>query len=259
MNIGDSNQSILCHIKKMEPHSLWGKLLFFIFKKFKKKYYFSDNDYIETWKAMEKLVEIGLVKSIGVSNFNSEQLTRLLSIAKIKPVCNQVECNPNINQKKLIKFCKELNIVVVAYCPLRMPINDNPDLPKAAMSDDNIKAIAEKYNKSTAQVILRYLVRRAYYMIWNWFITGFFLQIENGAVPIPKSVTKQRIADNFNVFDFKLTADERSVMDSFETGKRFVPFSMNLANKYYPFNIEYWFFVEKMLFCYENCWENIFL
>lgn len=108
---------------------------------------------------MEKLVEIGLVKSIGVSNFNSEQITRLLSIAKIKPVCNQVECNPNINQKKLIKFCKDLNIVVVAFSPLRMPVADKPDSPKAAMSDENIKAIAEKYNKSTAQVILRYLVR----------------------------------------------------------------------------------------------------
>lgn len=180
----------------------------------------SEDDYIETWKAMEKLVEIGLVKSIGVSNFNSEQITRLLSIAKIKPVCNQVECNPNINQKKLIKFCKDLDIVVVAYCPLRMPANDNPNSPKAALSDDNIKAIAKKYNKSTAQIILRYL-------------------IENGAVPIPKSVTKQRIADNKNVFDFKLTADEKSVLDNFETGKRSVPFLLNLANKNYPFNIEY--------------------
>lgn len=114
---------------------------------------------------MEKLVEKGLVKSIGVSNFNSEQLTRLLSIAKIKPVCNQVECNPNINQKKLIKFCKELNIVVVAFSPLRMPVDDNPNSPKAAMSDDNIKAIAEKYNKSTAQVILRYLVSKFFIIL----------------------------------------------------------------------------------------------
>lgn len=111
---------------------------------------------------MEKLVEIGLVKSIGVSNFNSEQITRLLSIAKIKPVCNQVECNLNINQKKLIQFCKDLNIVVVAYCPLRVSpaaASNNPDAPKSAISDENIKAIAEKYNKSTAQVILKYLVR----------------------------------------------------------------------------------------------------
>lgn len=188
---------------------------------------------------MEKLVESGLVKSIGVSNFNSEQITRLLSIAKIKPVCNQVECNPNINQKKLIKFCKDLNIVVVAYCPLRMlPASDNS--AKAAISDDNIKAIAEKYNKSTAQIILRYLVSDIYYhLLYRLINFNLLFQYENGAVPIPKSVTKHRIADNIKIFDFQLTAEDRSVMDSFETGKRCVPFSLNLTNKYYPFNIEY--------------------
>lgn len=98
---------------------------------------------------MEKLFDLGLVKSIGLSNFNSEQVDRVVNESRIKPVCNQIECSPIINQKKLTAFCKERNVVVIAYCPLgQNQLNENPD----------IKRIAAKYHKTPAQICLRYLV-----------------------------------------------------------------------------------------------------
>lgn len=117
---------------------------------------YSNVDYIETWKAMEKLVSTGKVKSIGVSNFNSEQIARLLSVATILPVVNQVECSPQINQKKLTKFCRDRNIVITGFCPLGHPnpAARTPDF----MYDARVRAIAEKYGKSVAQIGLRYLV-----------------------------------------------------------------------------------------------------
>uniref|UniRef100_A0A0K8TRW6 Putative aldo/keto reductase family n=1 Tax=Tabanus bromius TaxID=304241 RepID=A0A0K8TRW6_TABBR len=178
----------------------------------------SDVDYVDTWKAMEKLVELGLTKSIGVSNFNSEQLDRLLSAATIKPVHNQVECHPALNQKKLIKFCKDRDIVVTAYCPLGRP-NPAKKTPNYIF-DDKVKAIGNKYNKTAAQVVLRYLV-------------------EIGAVPIPKSVTKDRIKQNIDIFDFELTPEEHKVLDSYNTGSRLIPMDHARKSKYYPFNIEF--------------------
>lgn len=110
-------------------------------------------DIVDTWRAMEKLVDLGLTRSIGLSNFNSEQVDRILSMARIKPVTNQVECSPLLNQKKLITFLKERNITLTAYCPLAKG--------KAPFYDDaRVAAIAEKYNKTSAQIALRYLVSK---------------------------------------------------------------------------------------------------
>lgn len=117
----------------------------------------SNTDYIETWKAMERLIETGRVKSIGVSNFNSEQIARLLAVAKIPPVVNQIECSPSINQKKLTKFCRERNIIVTGFCPLGHP-NPSAHTPEF-MYDSRVKAIADKYKKTPAQIGLKYLVR----------------------------------------------------------------------------------------------------
>lgn len=106
-------------------------------------------DYLETWRAMEKLVDLGLVKSIGLSNFNSEQVDRVVNESRIKPVSNQVECSPLINQKKLTAFCKEREVIIVAYCPLaRQQFNTRKE----------VQDIAIKYNKTPAQICLRYLV-----------------------------------------------------------------------------------------------------
>lgn len=120
----------------------------------------SEVDYVDTYKAMEKLVESGLVRSIGVSNFNSEQIDRLLANCTVKPVTNQIEVGPSITQKKLTKFCNDRDIVITGYSPLGRPYNAglNPELPMLAFLDPRVISIGEKYGKTGAQVVLRYLV-----------------------------------------------------------------------------------------------------
>lgn len=186
------------------------------------KLVFSDVDYLDTWRAMEKLVDQGLTKSIGVSNFNSEQITRILENCRIKPVTNQVECSATLNQKKLTAFCKERDIVITAYSPLTRPHSfaADPSLPKPPISDDRVKEIGIKYGKSPAQVVLRYL-------------------IQLGVIPIPKSSNENRIKENINIFDFELNAEEVALMDSLHTGQRSVPFALCTQHKYFMFNIEY--------------------
>lgn len=177
-----------------------------------------DLDILDTYKAMEKLVEKGLVRSIGLSNFNSEQITHILNGCTIKPVMNQVEFSPALNQKKLIEFCKERDIVVTAFSPLGRP---NPQLKTSSfIFDEKVIAIGKKYNKTSAQVVLRYL-------------------IQYGSVAVPKSQTKERIQQNIDVFDFELTPDEMQILDGFNTGHRIALLPALKHSKYYPFNIEF--------------------
>lgn len=167
---------------------------------------------------MERLVELGWVKSIGVSNFNSEQIARLLRVARIVPVVNQVECSPTINQKKLTKFCADRNIVITGFCPLGHP--SPASRTPAFMYDSRVRAIADKYNKTPAQIGLRYLH-------------------ELGVIPIPKSVRKQRMIENISIFDFTLTEDDRKIMDSFNTGERLVAMYDARKSPYWPYGIKF--------------------
>lgn len=105
---------------------------------------------------MEKLVQLGLVRSIGVSNFNSQQLQRVLDNCSIKPVTNQVECSPALNQRKLTKYCKERDIILTGYTPLGRP-KPAEKTPSFYFSEKT-QTLAEKYKKTPAQIILRYLV-----------------------------------------------------------------------------------------------------
>ncbi|XP_049768031.1 aldo-keto reductase family 1 member B1-like [Schistocerca cancellata] len=118
----------------------------------------TDIDYLDTWKQMEECVNLGLAKSIGVSNFNSKQLSRLIEAATIKPVINQIECHPYLNQKKLIHFCKEMDITVTAYCPLANPSMIMPGGEVPTLNNPKLKLLAAKYKKTVAQVVLRYVV-----------------------------------------------------------------------------------------------------
>ncbi len=166
---------------------------------------FSDVDFLDTWKAMENLVDAGLTKSIGLSNFNARQVDQVCAAARIQPVTNQVECHPYLAQLKLSAHCKTKNIVITAYSPL-----GSPDRPWAQpgdpqlLEDPKLAAIAKKYGKSPAQILIRY-------------------QIQRGNVVIPKSVTKERIISNGQVFDFQLSDDDVKEINSFDCNGRFCP------------------------------------
>ncbi|XP_030373294.1 aldo-keto reductase family 1 member B1 isoform X3 [Scaptodrosophila lebanonensis] len=183
---------------------------------------FSPVDYVETWREMEKLVEAGLVKSIGISNFNKKQVERILEVAKIPPATNQIECHPYLTQKKLADFCKSKDIAITAYSPLGSPNRpwakkDDPVI----LEEAKIKEIADKKKKTPGQILIRY-------------------QIQRNNIVIPKSVTKERIESNFKVFDFELTPDEVKAIESFERNGRLVPLLNVYGHPHHPFeNDEY--------------------
>jgi diketogulonate reductase-like aldo/keto reductase len=164
------------------------------------KLIYDDVDYLDTYKAMEPLVREGLTRDIGVSNFNSRQVQRVLENCSVKPAVNQIEIHPYLPNEKLVKFCQEKEVRVMAYAPLASP--DRPWAPSGEpilVEDPRLKAIAAKYNKSPAQVIFRWLLQR-------------------DIIIIPKSGTPSRIVENFNVFDFKLSAEDISAMAVFDKG-----------------------------------------
>lgn len=151
-------------------------------------------DFLGTWKALEELYQEGKIKAIGVCNFTVEKLEELKANSTVLPVINQIELHPVFQQKELQVYNRENNIITQPWSPLG---NGNANL----LSNPDLKAIAEKYNKTVAQVILR----------WH---------LQEGFVVIPKSVTPSRIEENFNVFDFELTEDEMNVVRSLDTGIR---------------------------------------
>ncbi|KAJ3665102.1 hypothetical protein Zmor_000615 [Zophobas morio] len=181
------------------------------------KIQFSDVDYVSTWKAMEEVAKKGLTKSIGLSNFNKRQIEKILAIATIEPATNQVECHPYLNQSRLIEFCRSKGITVTGYSPLGSPDRPwaKPDDPQL-MDDPKLKDLADKYKKSPAQILLRY-------------------QVQRGVITIPKSVTKSRIQQNFNIFDFKLSADDMAYLDTFDCNGRFCPMTGGLGHPHHPF------------------------
>ncbi|ORZ22539.1 NADP-dependent oxidoreductase domain-containing protein [Absidia repens] len=132
---------------------------------------------IDTWRAMEKLVENGSVRSIGVSNFTIPMLESLLSQCSIKPSVNEIEVNPSFPQNELVEYCQEHGIVVCAYSPLGNPGFQGKEL--AVVDEPRIIEIAKKYHLSPQQLFLSYGLSR-------------------GCVVIPKSVTASRIKDNFH-------------------------------------------------------------
>uniref|UniRef100_A0A673KN73 alcohol dehydrogenase (NADP(+)) n=1 Tax=Sinocyclocheilus rhinocerous TaxID=307959 RepID=A0A673KN73_9TELE len=166
--------------------------------------YDNNTHYRDTWAAMEKLVDQGLVKAIGLSNFNARQIDDILSIAKHKPVVNQVECHPYLVQTQLVSQCWGRGLAVTAYSPLGSPDRPWVTPGEAHLLDDpRVVGLATCYNKTPAQVIIR----------WH---------IQRGVICIPKSVTPSRIKQNIEVFDFKLTDEDMRVIESFNRNERLI-------------------------------------
>jgi len=181
----------------------------------------SDVDWMETWKALEECQKKGLTRSIGLSNFNSQQIKRVLDNCTIKPAVLQIESHPYLNNKKLVKYCQDLGIAVTAYSPLGSPDRPwaKPDDP-ILMDDPKLKELEKKYNRSVVQIILRY-------------------QTQRGVIAIPKSVTKSRIEHNLHCTDFDLSEEDIKYIDSFDCNGRICALVHLKSHPHYPFNIEF--------------------
>ncbi len=153
----------------------------------------------ETWQAMEKLVEKGLVKAIGVANFTTAMLIDLLGYARIKPAVNQIEIHPYNSQPELVSFCQKNNIAVTAYSPL----GSAGDLDNKPLSDEVVVEIAGTHAKSPAQILIKWSMQR-------------------GLIVIPKSIKESRMDENFNVFDFELTDEEMNRINKLNKNHRFI-------------------------------------
>ncbi|XP_055979970.1 aldo-keto reductase family 1 member D1 [Sorex fumeus] len=185
---------------------------------------FHPTDLCATWEALEACKDAGLVKSLGVSNFNRRQLELILNKPglKYKPVSNQVECHPYFTQSKLLKFCQQHDIVIVAYSPLgtcRDPRWVNVSSPPL-LEDALLVSLGKKYNKTVAQIILRFNIQR-------------------GVVVIPKSFNPERIKENFQIFDFSLSEEDMKRIEALDKNVRFVELLMWQDHPEYPFKEEY--------------------
>lgn len=146
----------------------------------------------ETWRAMEEIYTSGKAKAIGVSNFTITHLEEMQKYATIMPMVNQVEFNPFLYQEKLLNYCKKNNILLTAYSPL---------VRGKRLTDEKLENIAKKYNKTIPQVMLR----------WS---------IQHGVVVIPKTVHKERMIENIDIFDFEISAEDMKTIDLMDENMR---------------------------------------
>ena len=146
-----------------------------------------DNINLETWKAMTELYKAGKIKSIGVSNFMPHHLKSLME-TEIKPMINQIEFHVGFMQEETFKYCNDNNILVEAWSPLGTG---------KMLNNDTLKTIASKYNKSAAQLCIRWC-------------------LQNNTLPLPKSITASRIKENTEIFDFVINDEDMKTINDME-------------------------------------------
>ena len=154
-----------------------------------------ESKYRDAWRALETLYKQGKVKAIGVSNFQIHHLEELMKYAEVKPMINQVEYHPRLTQMDLREFCQKHEIQLEAWSPL---------MQGELLDNETLQNIATKYQKSIAQIILR----------WD---------LQNGVITIPKSTKKHRIVENASIFDFELTKEDMQKISSLNENKRVGP------------------------------------
>jgi 2,5-diketo-D-gluconate reductase A len=150
-------------------------------------------DVYGSWRAMEELYREGKIRAIGVSNFQMDRLVDLIIHNEVVPAVNQIETHPFCQQIESAKLMKEYNVQIESWAPFAEGRNN-------IFQNEVLVSIAQKYNKSVAQVILRWLTQR-------------------GIVAIPKSVHKERIIENFNIFDFELSQEDMEMIATLDTKK----------------------------------------
>jgi 2,5-diketo-D-gluconate reductase A len=155
----------------------------------------SEDRYLDTWRAFEKIHEEGRARSIGVSNFRVEDIERLQAEAEKLPTVNQIELHPSLQQAELRAWHADHGIATEAWSPLAQG---------GLLDDDTIATVAAHHDRSPAQAILR----------WH---------LQLGNVVIPKSVTPSRIRENFEVFDFELSEDDMAALERLDSGERTGP------------------------------------
>ncbi|MCX4835384.1 aldo/keto reductase [Streptomyces sp. NPDC102364] len=156
----------------------------------------SRDKYVETWQAFEEILASGRARAIGVSNFLPEHLDRLAAETSVVPALNQIELHPRLQQSELRAYDAEHGIATEAWSPLGRG--------NGVLDDEIVTALARKYDRSPAQIVLR----------WH---------LQLGNVVIPKSVTPSRIRENIAVFDFELASDDIAALAGLETGERVGP------------------------------------
>ncbi|MGO2206794.1 aldo/keto reductase [Staphylococcus xylosus] len=153
----------------------------------------ADGLFIESYKAMEKLYEEGRIRAIGVCNFNQHHLEKLMEATEVVPAVNQIEVHPNFNQQALQEYCDSHDIAVTAWMPLMRN--------RGLLEYDVITKLAERYNKTPAQIVLR----------WH---------LAHNRLVIPKSKTPERIKENYDIFDFSLELTDIAEIDSLNKYER---------------------------------------
>lgn len=142
----------------------------------------------ETWRGFEEAYKAGKIRALGVSNFEKKHIDALLENASVPPMVNQIEFHPGYTQMDNVKYCKEKGMVIEAWSPLGCG---------AVLGDERLISVAAGYGKTVAQLCLRYV-------------------LQNGIIPLSKSVHENRIKENMNIFDFEISVDDMKKIDAIE-------------------------------------------